>query len=340
MKAAFSNSGATEPQTSGGLRRFWRIAWWIAKIVGSILVVYFVVKAIQKGQADIAAQDFDVWSIRWPWLILASISYLLGMIPMGLNWHRLLYAMQQHVPVWDGVRTHFISQLGKYVPGKACVPAIRFALLEKYSLDPPTAFVSMAAETLTMMSVGSVVGGVVVAFAFWSKPQIALLAATFAVVAGLPVIPPVLRFAVNLLQRRKARKTGLEPVDVSGTLTWSVLIPGWLGVVPGWLLLGVSMWSCMKALGLPETNAMTLADLPWVTASYAISVVAGFASMIPGGFGVRELVISELITPKYGATVGLLSAVVHRMTSLMSELVVSGILYISHLRWSSTSADR
>ena len=80
------------------------------------------------------------------------------------------------------------------------------------------------------------------------------------------------------------------------------------------------MWATMKALNMPSTRDITLWELPWITASYAISVVAGFGSMLPGGVGVRELVIRELVAPNYGQTAGILAAILHRMTTLVARV--------------------
>jgi uncharacterized membrane protein YbhN (UPF0104 family) len=190
----------------------------------------------------------------------------------------------------------------------------------------------MLAETLSMMSVGAVVGGVLVAFLFRSQPLIALAAAGLALSAGVPIMPPVLRYVVRFFEQRKAKKTGEPPTNHAGDLTWSVMLPGWLGIIPGWLLLGLSMWATMKALNLPTTQAMTISELPLVTASYAISVVAGFMSMLPGGLLVREWFMQQMIAPSFGAMTGLLAAGLHRMVSLVSELIVSTILYVLHKR--------
>lgn len=303
------------------------------KLAVVAVMIFFIYRAIQKAQVEFEANNFSIWQIRWPWLLLASASYVLGMLPMGANWHRLLNALQQRVPLGPAVRTHFMSQLGKYVPGKACVPAIRFALLAPYRVNVPTTFVSMLAETLSMMSVGAVVGGVLVAILFRDQPLIALAAAGLALSAGIPIMPPVLRYVVRFFEQRKAKKTGEPPTNHAEDLTWSVMLPGWLGIIPGWLLLGLSMWATMKALNLPSTQSMTIGELPLVTASYAISVVAGFMSMLPGGFLVREWFIQQMIAPSFGAMTGLLAAGLHRMVSLVSELVVSSILYVLHSRF-------
>ena len=319
---------SSPPQLIG--RRFNWVS--LVKLIISCVVIVFIYRAIDKSRGEFEKANFSISQIKWSWLVLASGTYVLGMVPMGLNWHRLLVAMQQQVPRWEAVRTHLVSQLGKYVPGKACVPAIRLSMLAKYKLHAPTALVSMLAETLSMMSVGAVVGACIVAVIYRSRPDIVLVAVGLALAAGAPVIPPVLRFALRFLAKRRAKKTGESLTDVTRDLTWPVVVPGWLGIVPGWMLLGVSMFATMKALNLPETNNMTLAQLPWVTASYAISAVGGFMSMLPGGVFVREWLMKELIEPSYGSLVAVLAPVLHRMMSLVSELVISAILYLTRTR--------
>ena len=65
-----------------------------------------------------------------------------------------------------------------------------------------------------------------------------------------------------------------------------------------------------------------------MTASVCLAVVAGFLSLIPGGLGVRELVLDELMAEPFGRTVALVSAVLLRLVWLMTELAISGILYV------------
>lgn len=324
-EAYSSLTSATPPSEP---RLVGRINWMtLLKLTIVTLIVIFIVRAVQQGQAEFAKSNISLSTIRYPWLLVASAGYLLGMFPMSLNWHRMLIAMQQPVPMWTAVRTHYISQLGKYVPGKACVVAIRLGFLSRFGLHTPTLVVSMMAEVLAMMSVGSVVASVIVAIQFHDRPEIALVATGLTLAAGLPIIPPVLRFTIQQLERHRAKKKGIEESNVTGKLTWGIVIPGWLSIIPGWIFLGISMFAAMKAIDVPATRDMTLWDLPWITASYAISLVAGFMSMLPGGVLVREWVLKELIEPSYGPVVGLVAPVIHRMVILVSELVLCSILY-------------
>ena len=73
---------------------------------------------------------------------------------------------------------------------------------------------------------------------------------------------------------------------------------------------------------------------PW-----ALAMVAGFLSLIPGGAFIREMVLTELIAPQFGDMVALVSAVVLRLVWLGGELVISGILYFIHPRKGRFSAE-
>ena len=58
--------------------------------------------------------------------------------------------------------------------------------------------------------------------------------------------------------------------------------------------------------------------------------------MVPGGAVVREAVLAELMVPRLGEATALLSAVLLRLVWLLSELVISGILYL----WMARTSDR
>ena len=109
------------------------------------------------------------------------------------------------------------------------------------------------------------------------------------------------------------------------------MFQGWLSLTVGWVLLGLSLWAVMQAIPeVDQSGLELLPDLPLFTACVSLALVAGFLSLLPGGVLVRELVVMTLIAadPKYGPLVAIVSAVLLRLTWLISELFVSGILYI------------
>jgi len=103
--------------------------------------------------------------------------------------------------------------------------------------------------------------------------------------------------------------------------------------------MGLSYWATLEAMGIPGLDP--LGELPRYTASVALAVVGGFLLLVlPGGLGVREAALAKLMVPYLGTLLShaqlaaVVSAALLRIVWLVSELVISGILYIGGL-WKS-----
>ncbi|HTU27525.1 MAG TPA: hypothetical protein VMF30_19100, partial [Pirellulales bacterium] len=105
------------------------------------------------------------------------------------------------------------------------------------------------------------------------------------------------------------------------TLGW-----GWLMMGAGWWVQGLSLWAVLRSLG--EWAGGPLTNWPLHTAVVALGVVGGFLAFFPGGIGIREFVIIEVFTPVYGPTNAVVSAILLRFVSVVSDVLVSIILYL------------
>jgi len=101
----------------------------------------------------------------------------------------------------------------------------------------------------------------------------------------------------------------------------------------GWAFMGLAYWATLRGIGLAQLDA--IAELPRYTAAIALATVAGFAAIfLPAGVGVREAALVELTIPylrgfaPQAELVAWVSAVLIRLVSVVSELVISGILYL------------
>jgi glycosyltransferase 2 family protein len=56
--------------------------------------------------------------------------------------------------------------------------------------------------------------------------------------------------------------------------------------------------------------------------------VTGFLSLLPGGIGVRDALLMQLLAPLCGDANALIAAVLVRLVWLVSELAACGILYV------------
>ena len=293
-----------------------------------------VVYGIWHTLAD-AGEQFATHRVRWTslsvgWLIVAGLAYLAGMIPCWWFWHRVLYAMGARPRYRETLPAFYIGHLGKYFPGKALVVVIRTALIRGPRVDTLVATISVFVETLTMMAVGALVAAGLLltttadAWLFW-------LALALFCLAGIPTLPPVFRQVVRIISVRR----GYEHVaQVVNALRLPLLASGWITIAGGWFLMGLSLWAVLQSMAPATELSQTIHLAPaqaliLLTATVGLALVAGFLSLLPGGIGVRELVVTTLLVPVYGELAAILSAVLMRITWLLAELIASVFLYAS-----------
>ena len=293
-----------------------------------------VVYGIWHTLAD-AGEQFATHRVRWTslsvgWLIVAGLAYLAGMIPCWWFWHRVLYAMGARPRYRETLPAFYIGHLGKYFPGKALVVVIRTALIRGPRVDTLVATISVFVETLTMMAVGALVAAGLLltttadAWLFW-------LALALFCLAGIPTLPPVFRQVVRIISVRR----GYEHVaQVVNALRLPLLASGWITIAGGWFLMGLSLWAVLQSMAPATDLSQTIPLAPaqaliLLTATVGLALVAGFLSLLPGGIGVRELVVTTLLVPVYGELAAILSAVLMRITWLLAELIASVFLYAS-----------
>ncbi len=304
-------------------RRWLSLAKLIFRLAILILVGYGIWGTVLQAGEDLAARDFRLRDLRPGWMILASLIYLAALVPCWRFWHRILQVMGQQ-PTWrETARAFYIGHLGKYVPGKAMVVVLRTTLVRSSRVNTAIAASTVFVETLTMMAVGAFVAAGILGLMFREQRGLMLLALGLMVCAGLPTVPPIFRKIVKLLGVGKV--SGDVDLDVAlRGLTGRVMAVGWLTIAVGWGLMGLSLWAVMQATG---SEVVSLQDWPLLTACVALALVAGFLSLLPGGIGVREAVVTTLLAEPFGAGPAVISAILLRLTWLGGEMVLGGLLY-------------
>ena len=91
------------------------VLWAVGDTLWSGLVTLWT-----DGLANTLALDCCCW----------SVIYLVGLLPAGLFWWRVLWVLGQKTRFLDTMRAYYIGHLGKYVPGKAMVVVLRAGLLQ------------------------------------------------------------------------------------------------------------------------------------------------------------------------------------------------------------------
>jgi hypothetical protein len=290
------------------------------KLLIVAVVIWFVRDTLIKAWQQIGEQH---WRFEPGWLAAAGGLYLAGLLPAGLFWLRVLKVLGQEAQLGETLRAYFIGHLGKYVPGKAMVVVLRAGLVRSHRVDTAVAAVSVFFETLTMMAVGACIAAGIVAARLHDEQWMFWVAVGLMLVAGLPTVPPVFKLLV-----RAARVGKSDPAtgEKLAKLGYGTLLLGWACMALVWVTLGTSLWATFRAMGV---DLSLLPHLSSYTASVSLAMVAGFLSLIPGGLGVRDLILIKLIVRlcEVGPAEAAVASGLLRLVWLVSELVISAILY-------------
>ena len=265
-------------------------------------------------------------------LTLAGICYTVAYIPSAIYWRYAMQTLGQKPDVYETFRAYYIGHLGKYVPGKAMVLVIRSGLLNHERTKITAAAASVFLETMTMMAVGGFVAAAIGVLWFRQHEHVVahgtmltFLTLGFLCCTILPILPPVFHFA--------AKKCRIELEK----LRFRTLAAGWMLNIPVWMMLGGSLWLTMLGLGFGMQNPSIVTELSFCTLAISGSIVVGFASMLPGGFGSRELALIYMLTLFFTThpigeleptVIAIAVATVQRLVSILAELVVSVVLLL------------
>ena len=297
----------------------------VIRILIAVVVAAALVWTISKGWSQLSASPIRFAAIRWPMVGGALVCYSLAMLLSAAFWYRVLRAFGQRPGLAKTMLAFFSSQLGKYVPGKAMVVVIRTDMIRGDQVHTAPAAASVFVETITWIFVGSVIACVLLVFRFQGQPSLQVTAALLVVGAGVLTCPPVFRaIAKKILARRSIKSS-----DACDGLDFATLAFGWAVMSVGWLLNGLSMWLVLQSI--PGTDVVW-SDYWLALAAVSLATVAGFVSLLPGGLGVRELVMIPLLGTRYSAVTAIMAAVLIRLVWLATELVTSGIILFLYRR--------
>lgn len=309
------------PMSPGNRKRLWlalKTALAVAILVGVAVQFTNIL-----SRPELHALRFR---LRFEYLIPAGVLYLTSHCCWGAFWVRLLRGQGIAVTWFAGLRAYFVSQFGKYIPGKVAVIVIRVAMLG----SPGTRLavgVTATYETLTSMAAGALVAVLVMPYLGVLPNEVSGNTALLLGFAALPVTLGLLhQQAARVAARRRAPDA--PPLPTPSTL---LLAQGLLHGALGWCLLGVSLGLVIRGV-VPEPPAWDVPAYLGDLATIALSYVLGFAVLVaPGGLGVREFVLQLTLTPRFAATMdetlaagmAVVVALVLRLTWSIMELCLT-----------------
>ncbi len=252
--------------------------------------------------------------LQWYSLAGAELASIAGSGCMMLAWRAVLADLGSPLPVLTAIRTMFVAQLAKYLPGAVWayaaqvelgydhqVPRRRGATAVAVSLAVALGVaLLLAAATLPLTSVGEA------RHLWW------VLAITPVILIALwpPVLGRILDRALVLARR--------QPLERRPSFRGLATALGWTAL--GWLLWGLQLWLLVRDVTGGGAQVLLLAlganALAW---SAALLLV-----VFPGGIGPRELVLIATLAPVMPRGAALATALVSRVVLTVSDLAWGG----------------
>ena len=309
-----------------------KAAWVYGLIVGIYLMILLWVDA-QKGFIELLPTALR----QLPALMFFAL------VSFGLRYARWFYLLRlagSHVSVWQGWLAYLSGFAFTATPGKVgeLVRIRYFGRLQVNASRVMSAFVfERALDLVVVLVLASLwvvdhkMFGMAAAFVFVTllivgsamlKPDLLIASAAVFAVRGWLRLARLLDFVADAL---KGCRVWLKP--------WPLLVS---------VLLGLGAWSVTAFALVHLLGALSL-ELPWLAAfsAYPLAMLAGAASMLPGGLGSTEAtIVVQLRWHGVPIASALLAAVVVRLGtiwfSVLSGLMAVLILEVQHKKLSLT----
>lgn len=262
------------------------------QVVLTLVLVAFAAQYLWRQWTSAAAEGFT-FELHPLWLLASSAMVLVTYGVLIETWRRIVAQLGTHIGFWPAARIWFISNLGKYVPGKIWQVTTMAMMLSERGVTLAAAGASAAVVTIANVASGF---ALVLALSVGTVRRIAggtagVMAATIAMLVVL-VAAPLLARQWN----RLAARTGREQLAVN--IPHGAIAVALVGCTLSWVLYGLAFQWFVRSLIGPGTAPLSA----YVTANAASYLVGYLMIFAPAGLGVREIVLTSILRPLAIAT--------------------------------------
>jgi glycosyltransferase 2 family protein len=282
---------------------------------------------------------------RIEWIVPAGLVYLIAYTIWGRYYVTLLRNQGATVSSATGLRAYFISQMGKYVPGKVLVIIMRIAMLGKIGISKTAVGITALYESVVWAGSGALVGVLLLPETLWNgmfsklqeqgqePPDVNRFWLILPLGAASIGLVGLNRF-VNRINRWRRGPNAAQLPRVK--LHWVLLGLAWDSF--GWLVMGLSLFLMLNGLHA-NTFPFTLDTCRDMISIAAIAYIFGFvAFFMPAGLGVRDIALQLLLAVELKTQMGpgnadaanalaAILAIIFRVIGTAVELITAGLLY-------------
>lgn len=213
---------------------------------------------------------------RWSLIALSSLVVLLAYAVLVETWRRTVRAWDAEIPWSDAARIWFISNLGRYLPGKVWQIGAMGVMAQERGVSMIAATGSALVINLVNLLAGF--GLVLVTGAEFFEARAAAVTLAAMLLVGIFLAPRVVPVAARLAGRVFRRAFDVPPLP--DRAVWLAAV----GCLLAWILYGIAFRIFVAGI-LGSAPGRTTSYIAAFTGSYLAGYIVLFA---PGGIGVRE----------------------------------------------------
>lgn len=299
------------------------------RILIALSILFFLIKHLL---GLLAAFEEETVAFKPFWLLTSFISLLIYFVLLGIPWIFLYRAgREKPVSLLSGWTFFQLSQLGRYLPGRVGQFVWMLSFSRGFGIEKTAAVLATCLQLAFQGSLGCLLGWLVL----WHTETSQLLQNVLASLE-MPVKTTLICIGIGtfgggvvFLYRERIKEMFSRLIKHGAAMfSMSKLLLS-LGIyLLLWVLLGTAFFLFIKSL-----CPISVSQLLVVTGIYAVAWSIGFLSIItPSGLGVREGVLSLLLTTVLPPATATLVALLARLWTLAAELLLGGVAFGVYFR--------
>lgn len=285
----------------------------VAKLLLLALVLFFVVKNIVNNFSNI--KDIDLSNLHYGYVLPALLVTIVSLFIPVFAWKYLLRALGANLKISKAMRIWFISNLGRYIPGKVWQISGLIVMSNKEGITKKVSSISVIYSQIVANLIGLSLG----IFLFVKDEEKTTHTLMFVgVLIALAILPFIInKLAILALSILKKPKETFEVSYGKFIIYVFMQLVNWIVMGTAFILF-INIFTELSIFDNP--TALFILPISWT-----LGLLAIFA---PGGIGVREgimtMYLSMFINPGLAAVIPW----IYRIWLTVFELLLAGIFYL------------
>ena len=281
-----------------------------------IMIFFFLGKYFLKNYYELSQYQL---SINYRYLLIPILCFSGTAFLQPFIWKRILYFLKANLSYKDALEIYSFSSLTRFIPGRIWPFLGRIYLTRDKHISKNIILTSHGIELILMVLSGIIIFLFSLPFGInVSQIKKIIWLITLIPILSILLYPPVLQSIINISSKVfhfDNFNIGLNFLNIAEAilLFWAY-----------WLFNGIAIFFLIRTLLFITPNL-----LPVIIGAFAISLVGGILSFLtPAGLGVREGVLSFLLSFYMPLSIAIFVSLLARICMVLTELTRAAVVVI------------